>query len=159
MNWVLRASFLMHFLCQTRNAMGQKSPTCLESILIYAHLESYTCLEHICPLPATQPHSLLPSGQTLDHLCIREGSCTKGADLVWKPPCPQNICLEGWTTGEHAEDLRAGKCCPRGLAGWKHQAYLLSGWKETRKFQTNQSNPDYQEIFRNKLFNHHSTGA
>lgn len=85
-NWILRASFLTDFLCQLRNVMGQKSLKCLETILVCAHLESYTCLEDTCPLPATV---CSPLGKL--HLCIWEGPCTKGADPMWKPPCPQNM--------------------------------------------------------------------
>lgn len=72
------------------------------------------------------------------------------------PMSREYIFWRAGTIGEHAEDLRADKYCPRVLAGWKYQTYLLSERKETRKLQTDQSNPNYEEIFRNKLFNNHS---
>lgn len=66
--------------------MGQKSPAMFGQSFGYAHVESNTCLEDICPLPAMQPCGLLPSGQQLTPPLHSRGPMFQGSRSSMKAP-------------------------------------------------------------------------
>lgn len=94
-----------------------------------AQILSLPCSPPVCSTAAgLQPFS---SGQQIrSHLCqqrlMYNRSRSEVVDVKGLVPTEYMFWKAG-TISEHAEELRACKYCPRGLAGCKHQTYLVSG--------------------------------